>query len=94
MIHWRENYTYAVEPVSEVRQEQIEQACRNAIILDFTNSLPEFAFIHCSDACPTVNGRFIKFVADSTPKSVVNVPSCPEVRSSELCVESTTTLSS
>jgi hypothetical protein len=80
MIHWRENYTYAVEPVSEVTQEQIEQACGNAIILDFIDSLPEFVFIHSLDACPTINGCFIKFVADSTPKLVVNVPSCPRVR--------------
>lgn len=34
----------AVKPVSDVTQEEIEQACRNANILDFINSLPEFVF--------------------------------------------------
>ena len=42
----------AIKPVSEVTQEQIEQACHNANILDFVNSLPEFMFIHCSSTYP------------------------------------------
>ena len=32
----------AIKPHSEVTQEEIELACRNANILDFINSLPEF----------------------------------------------------
>lgn len=32
----------AIKPASEVTQEEIEQACRNANILDFIKSLPEF----------------------------------------------------
>ena len=31
----------ATKPVSEVTQEEIEEACRNANILDFIQSLPE-----------------------------------------------------
>jgi ATP-binding cassette subfamily B (MDR/TAP) protein 1 len=31
----------AIKPVSEVTQEEIEESCRNANILDFINSLPE-----------------------------------------------------
>jgi ATP-binding cassette subfamily B (MDR/TAP) protein 1 len=31
----------AIKPESEVTQEEIEQACRDANILDFINSLPE-----------------------------------------------------
>lgn len=31
----------AIKPVSEVTQEEIEEACRNANILDFIQSLPE-----------------------------------------------------
>ena len=31
----------AVKPESEVTQEEIEQACRNANILEFIQSLPE-----------------------------------------------------
>jgi ATP-binding cassette subfamily B (MDR/TAP) protein 1 len=37
----------AVKPVSDVTQEEIEQACRNANILNFINSLPEFVFYSC-----------------------------------------------
>lgn len=32
----------AVKPASEVTQEEIEDACRHANILDFINSLPEY----------------------------------------------------
>jgi hypothetical protein len=32
----------AVKPQSEVTQKEVEQACRDANILDFINSLPEF----------------------------------------------------
>jgi ATP-binding cassette subfamily B (MDR/TAP) protein 1 len=35
----------AIKPESEVTQEEIETACRNANILDFILSLPEFVFI-------------------------------------------------
>lgn len=31
----------AIKPASEVTQKEIEDACRNANILDFINSLPE-----------------------------------------------------
>ena len=31
----------AVKPVEEVTQEEIEEACRNANILEFIQSLPE-----------------------------------------------------
>ena len=31
----------AIKPASEVTQEEIEEACRNANILDFIQSLPE-----------------------------------------------------
>lgn len=31
----------ATKPESEVTQKEIEEACRNANILDFINSLPE-----------------------------------------------------
>lgn len=31
----------ATKPASEVTQDEIEDACRNANILDFINSLPE-----------------------------------------------------
>jgi ABC-type multidrug transport system fused ATPase/permease subunit len=34
----------ATKPNSEVTQEELEQACRDANILDFVNSLPEFVF--------------------------------------------------
>jgi ABC-type multidrug transport system fused ATPase/permease subunit len=35
----------AIKPESEVTQEEIETACRNANILDFIRSLPEFVFL-------------------------------------------------
>ena len=37
----------AVKPVSEVTQQEIEQACRNANILDFIKSLPELVSLLC-----------------------------------------------
>jgi ABC-type multidrug transport system fused ATPase/permease subunit len=37
----------AIKPHSEVTQQEIEQACRNANILEFINSLPEFVVSSC-----------------------------------------------
>ena len=37
----------AIKPESEVTQEEIERACRNANILDFVNSLPELVLTVC-----------------------------------------------
>ena len=37
----------AIKPESEVTQEEIEQACRNANILDFVSSLPESVLLLC-----------------------------------------------
>lgn len=36
----------ATKPVEEVTQEEIEEACRNANILEFIQSLPEY--VHCT----------------------------------------------
>jgi len=35
----------AIKPESEVTQEEIEKACRDANILDFIESLPEYVMI-------------------------------------------------
>ena len=45
----------AIKPVSEVTEEEIAQVCRNANILDFINSLPEFVVMPCLSAC--INGH-------------------------------------
>lgn len=42
----------AIKPESEVTQEEIEQACRNANILDFINSLPECVLTLANDINP------------------------------------------
>jgi ATP-binding cassette, subfamily B (MDR/TAP), member 1 len=36
----------AIEPESETTQEEIEHACRDANILDFIQSLPEYVFFY------------------------------------------------
>jgi ABC-type multidrug transport system fused ATPase/permease subunit len=36
----------AIKPASEVTQEEIETACRNANILDFIQSLPKYVPYH------------------------------------------------
>jgi len=41
----------AIKPVSEVTEEEIARACRNANILDFINSLPEFVVMPCLSVC-------------------------------------------
>jgi ATP-binding cassette subfamily B (MDR/TAP) protein 1 len=35
----------AIKPHSEVTQEEIEDACRNANILEFIESLPQYVFL-------------------------------------------------
>lgn len=35
----------AIKPESEVTQEEIEDACRNANILEFIESLPQYVFL-------------------------------------------------
>ena len=62
------------KPVSEVTQD--ESACRNANILDFINSLPEFVDMSCLSVFPAING---KFEAVLTPKLVAKALSCPGV---------------
>jgi ATP-binding cassette subfamily B (MDR/TAP) protein 1 len=51
----------AIKPVSEVTQEEIVRACRNANILDFINSLPEFVVMPCLSVCLAINGRCYQF---------------------------------
>ena len=49
----------AIKPASEVTQEEIEEACRNANILDFIESLPEYVSTSASafvDMLTTVAG--------------------------------------
>ena len=67
----------AIKPVSEVTQDEIVLACRNANILDFINSLPEFVVMSCLPVFPAING---KFEAVLTPKLVAKALSCPGVR--------------
>ena len=66
----------ATKPVSEVTQEELEEACRNANILDFIKSLPEYApgFIICY---PWFNSVAVAL----KPMSVGKVPNCQVVRS-------------
>jgi ABC-type multidrug transport system fused ATPase/permease subunit len=36
----------AIKPAEEVTQEEIEDACRNANILEFIQSLPEYVIVY------------------------------------------------
>lgn len=66
----------ATKPQSEVTQEEIEMACRNANILEFINSLPQYV-TKLSLSMITV---LIFFAEALTLKSVERVPSSQAVR--------------
>ena len=65
----------ATKAVSEVTQEELEEACRNANILDFIKSLPEYApsFIICYFCLNSV-------AVALKPMSVAKALSCQVVR--------------
>jgi hypothetical protein len=66
----------ATKPISEVTQEELEEACRDANILDFINSLPEYAITFC------FSGLWLIIVAVALkPMSVARVHSCQVVKS-------------
>jgi hypothetical protein len=65
------------KPVSEVTQDEIVLACRNANILDFIDSLPEFVVMSCLSVFPAINGKFEVVL---TPKLVAKALSLSGVR--------------
>jgi len=66
----------ATKPTSEVTQEELEEVCRDANILDFIQSLPEYAI-------PSIfSGLWLIIVAVALrPMSVARVRSCQVVKS-------------
>jgi hypothetical protein len=68
----------AIMPESEVTQEEIEQACRNANILDFIQSLPEYVL-----SLEKMNSNTYPFCypAGSIPRSAEKARNSPVVKS-------------
>ena len=62
----------ATRPASEITQDEIEDACRNANILDFINSLPEYVTGPPSHS----SLELIVLIVDSIPKSAAREVSC------------------
>lgn len=68
----------ATKPASEVTQEEIEEACRNANILDFIQSLPEYVFSLTQRIHAVFN---TKHLVGLTRKLAEKALSCPVARS-------------
>jgi len=66
----------ATKPISEVTQEELEEVCRDANILDFIKSLPEYAIAF------VFYGLWLIIVPVALrPMSVARVRSCQVVKS-------------
>ena len=66
----------ATKPISEVTQEELEEACQDANILEFIKSLPEYAI------ASVFSGLWLIIVTVALrPMSVARVRSCQVVKS-------------
>ena len=70
----------AIKPHSEVTQDEIESACRDANILEFIQGLPEYVPGNLVHPCSDANYVFA-FVEASILKLVAKVRSYQEVKS-------------